>query len=227
MGWVQIACIVTNRNVPSNICCYRKNKIYLHPQQILPKHSQNWHRPGALAFLNQQKFIRGQTRNSGKALLGPLLQQGGAKTSESFPCSLPKEGGRLVPYMGRGLGCVQGLAQRGYLGGLPTSWVVLRAGGIHSTLFLFLALQKWWLGFVFFLSCYPEFAPSAHACSYFQSLIISLYFVAQGDVCPGASPVALQRKGSGPSLSQNDQGPEQANRSTERSRSSLHMVNIV
>ena len=151
MGWVQIACIATNRNVPSNSCCYRKNKIYLHPQQILPKRSQNWHRPGALAFLNQQKFIRGQTRNSGKALLGPLLQQGGAKTSESFPCSLPKEGCRLVPYMGRGLGCVQALAQRGYLGGLPTPWVVLRAGGIHSTLLLFLALQKWWLGFVFFI----------------------------------------------------------------------------
>ena len=34
--------------------------------------------------LNQQKLIRGQTRNSGKALLGLLLQQGG----------------ELYPYMG-------------------------------------------------------------------------------------------------------------------------------
>ena len=41
-----------------------------------------------LGLLNQQKLIRGQTRNSGKALLGPLLQQGGEKTSSRFPCLL-------------------------------------------------------------------------------------------------------------------------------------------
>ena len=34
-----------------------------------------------------------------------------------------------------------------------------------------------------------------HARSYFWSLIVSLYFVAGGDVCPGASPAAK-----GPSL---------------------------
>ena len=41
-----------------------------------------------LAFPNQPKLIRGQTRNSGKALLGPLLQQWGVRTNNRFPCSL-------------------------------------------------------------------------------------------------------------------------------------------
>ena len=40
-----------------------------------------------------KKLIRGQTRNSGKALLGPLLQQEGMKTSNRFPHSLHKGGG--------------------------------------------------------------------------------------------------------------------------------------
>ena len=35
-----------------------------------------------LGLLNEQKLIRGQTRISSKALLGPLLQQGGVKTSK-------------------------------------------------------------------------------------------------------------------------------------------------
>ena len=42
-----------------------------------------------------------------------------------------------------------------------------------------------------FVSCCPWFAPTLHAHSYFSSFIISLYFVAQGEVCPGASKAAL------------------------------------
>ena len=38
-----------------------------------------------LAFPNQQKLTRGQTRNSGKALLGSLLQQRRVGTSNRFP----------------------------------------------------------------------------------------------------------------------------------------------
>lgn len=54
-----------------------------------------------LGFLNQQKFIREQTRNSYKALLRPILQQGKVRTSSSFPCLLACSGGsELVPYMG-------------------------------------------------------------------------------------------------------------------------------
>ena len=38
-----------------------------------------------------------------------------------------------------------------------------------------------------FLSFHSQLSPTWHVCSYFQSLIISLYFVAGGDHCPGAS----------------------------------------
>ena len=44
---------------------------------------------------------RGQTRNSDKAWLGPLLQQRRRKTSSRFPCLLPNRG-KLFPYMGWG-----------------------------------------------------------------------------------------------------------------------------
>lgn len=54
-----------------------------------------------LDFLNQQKFMRGQTRNSCKALLRPILQQEEVRTSSSFPGLLAcSGGGELVPYMG-------------------------------------------------------------------------------------------------------------------------------
>ena len=41
-----------------------------------------------------------------------------------------------------------------------------------------------------FLSFHSQLSPTWHVCSYFQSLIISLYFVAGGDHCPGASTKA-------------------------------------
>lgn len=44
--------------------------------------------------------------------------------------------------------------------------------------------------FGLFLSFGPEFAPAAYTQSYFQLYIISLYFVSQGEVCPGASTAA-------------------------------------
>ena len=40
-------------------------------------------------------------RNSGKALLGLVLQQEGVKTSNRFPCSLPEGGSELVLYGAR------------------------------------------------------------------------------------------------------------------------------
>ena len=55
-----------------------------------------WLPTQVLGLLNQQKLIRGQMRNSGKALLGLLLQQEGEKTNNRFPYSLPEEG-ELVP----------------------------------------------------------------------------------------------------------------------------------
>ena len=50
---------------------------------------------------NQQKLTIGQTRNSGKVLLGLLLQlQKGWKTNNRPSCLLPKVGDKLAPYMG-------------------------------------------------------------------------------------------------------------------------------
>ena len=70
--------------------------------------------------------------------------------------------------MGGGEGCVQGSGCRAALGGLPTTLVVLSAGDMRSALFLLPALQKLQLGFWgLFVSCCPEFAPMAHAHSYF------------------------------------------------------------
>ena len=59
--------------------------------------------PGFLAFPNQQKLIRGQTWDSGKALLGSLLQYQGARTSNRFPYLLPREGGQACSLFGVGL----------------------------------------------------------------------------------------------------------------------------
>ena len=56
-----------------------------------------------LGHFNQQKVIRGQMRNAGKASLGLglVLQQKEVKTSNRCPCLLP-EGGGAGPLNGRG-----------------------------------------------------------------------------------------------------------------------------
>ena len=46
-----------------------------------------------------------------------------------------------------------------------------------------------------------EFAPTMHVRNCFSSHTVSLYFVAQGVVCPGASIAAQQPRAPGPSLS--------------------------
>ena len=60
-----------------------------------------------------------------------------------------------------------------------------------KALFLLQALQKSQVGFLVSVSFGPEFAPSAYAQSYFQSCVISLYFVSAGEVCPGGSFAAM------------------------------------
>ena len=52
----------------------------------------------------------------------------------------------------------------------------------------------------FFLFCLfgLEFAPTVHAHSYFSSHIVSVCFVAQGELCPGASIAVLLRSVPGP-----------------------------
>ena len=48
-------------------------------------------------LLNQQKLVRDQTRNLGKALMGTLMLQQ-VVISNMFPCILPEEG-KVVPYI--------------------------------------------------------------------------------------------------------------------------------
>ena len=54
-----------------------------------------------LGLLNQKKLMEGQTRNSGKALLGPGCSSGEREqTTGALASSLM--GGELAPYMGGG-----------------------------------------------------------------------------------------------------------------------------
>ena len=94
-----------------------------------------------LGLLNQQKLIRGQTRNSGKALLGAM----GKENKSQAPLLSPLVGGKVLPY--------RGLGQRGGLGGLPTPLMVLGAGIMHGNLLLLLESQKQRLVFGLSASC--------------------------------------------------------------------------
>ena len=68
-----------------------------------------------LGLLNQQKWIRGQTRNSGKTLTGPLLQQRRVRGQKILASLLPEVRVRLFLIWGKGSSM-----SRGGLGGLPT-----------------------------------------------------------------------------------------------------------
>ena len=77
--------------------------------------------------------MRGQTRNSCKALLRPILQQEEVRTSSSFPGLLAcSGGGELVPYMG---------------------WRYWSAGGV-----VYLVSQLLWQCWVWGNAWYPAFA---------------------------------------------------------------------
>ena len=49
------------------------------------RRGRDWSPGRVLGLFNQQKLVRSQTRNSGKALLGLRLQGKGAKASDRFP----------------------------------------------------------------------------------------------------------------------------------------------
>ena len=133
-----------------------------------------------LGLLNQQKLIRGQTRNSGKTLLGPLLQQ--SRGEQIILLAYSPKGGAVFPYREQGQECVQGLVRRGGLGGLPIAVVVLSAGGMCSTLPLLptpcLCSQISRRGSWSFCILLSIICPNCTSCSYFQSLVFYLYFVA-------------------------------------------------
>ena len=120
--------------------------------------------PPRVLGLRNRNLIRGRTRNSGKVLLGSLLQQGWARTSNRFPCS-PRRG-KLVPYMGVRVGVYPGVGPKGWLR-FAHPFVVLCAGGMPSTLLLLpTSCFCSWLfrsGSWSFCIFWPEFAPTGHA----------------------------------------------------------------
>ena len=86
-------------------------------------------------------------------------------------------------------GRAQGSGWRADLGIFPTLLAVLSVGSMCGTMLLLLALQMWQLGFIyFFVVLYLV------VCNFPQQLllapVVSLYFLTQGGICPGASPVA-------------------------------------
>ena len=100
-----------------------------------------WYWPRFLAFPNQYKLIRGQTKNAGKALLGPTSAAGGSEKKQQLPMLAPKSG-RACSSHAQPEGWLRRFAHP--LGG------VLCRGHPQSPAFL-LALQKWQLGFLVFL----------------------------------------------------------------------------
>ena len=92
-----------------------------------------------------------------------------------------------------------GVGMEGWLIGLPTALVPLSAGDMQSTCVCSRppGFSPWFSEVAFgglglSVSC-PQFDPAVQACGYFQSFLVSLYFVAWGDICPGASTAAKVR----------------------------------
>ena len=121
-----------------------------------------------LGLLNQQKVIRGQTRNSGKFLMGPLQQQRGVREQTTLASSLPEV--RLFLIWDKGSS-----VSRSGLGGLPTHQVVLCTRRMHSRLLLLQALQQWQLGFLVFFYLLSRICPN---CVSMQLFLVPYNFFA-------------------------------------------------
>ena len=165
------------------------------------------YRPGFLAFPSQQKLTRGQTRNSGKALQGPLVSAGRGKNKQHIPllaCLLPDGWVSLFLIWG-GWG-------RGELGGRPgvrlEAWLRCLAhplGGVEckghaqcpamapGTLLLLQTLKKWRMGFFcLFVSFWPRICLN---CARTQLFLVPYRFfvlLAGGEMCPGTGIAALE-----------------------------------
>ena len=100
--------------------------------------------------------------NSGKALLGLMLQHEGARTSNMYPCLLHKGGEQAGSLNGVKVGISVGWAWGG-LGDLPNSWWCC-AGIMRGILFLLWHLRSCSWVFALFVS---YFALTVHAHSYF------------------------------------------------------------
>jgi len=97
-----------------------------------------------LSPLNQQKSTRAQTRNSGKALLGPCCSRG-VRGQKQVPLAPPPRGLSCFLIEVR-IGACRAAGQR-------VAWVVCPpfcgadCRGLHGALLSLPALQKWQLGF--------------------------------------------------------------------------------
>lgn len=92
-------------------------------------------------LLNQWKLIRGRREKSRQGFIGTPAAAGGVTTG-SFACLLTRvaERGEAGSLYAVRVGAGPGAGPEGWLSGLPAPWVVVCAGGMHSTLLLFLAL---------------------------------------------------------------------------------------
>ena len=150
---------------------------------------------GFLASFNQQKLIRGQTRNSGKALQGPLLQWRGARGTRT---NRSPRGASLFLTQDEGRGVTRGQAGGGMAQVVCpplNQWCFVQGNALQQAAFAPGSFKcgDWVFGSLCILC--PEFTLIVHAHSYFQSHIVSLYFVAGGEVCHVR---ALQHRVPGP-----------------------------
>ena len=122
---------------------------------LLPERSWYCYWQGFLALLNQWRLIRSQTRNSGKASLGPLQQQRGVETSNTLPCSFPEEGWAGSSY-GVRVGVCPGVGSEVWLKWLAHPW-----GGVECR----------------GRSQYPVFAPGSSEVA--VGYLVSVYLVVQ------------------------------------------------
>lgn len=81
---------------------------------------------------------------------------------------------------------VDWLVRRCGFGGLPAPWWCCVQGSCSVLCFCSQHLRNgnWFLAFLYLI---VDIFPAALVCGYFQSLIVYLYSVVHGDVCPGAS----------------------------------------
>ena len=163
---------------------------------------------GLLGLLNPETLISCWTRNSVKALLGTLVQQGSAKASNSFPWWLNPEGWWTCSFYSVKVGICPGVGPQGWLRCFAHPFGMLCAGSMHiffcfripafAPCSLEMAVEIFWSFCVF---C-QKFALTAIAHSYFYSLLVFLYFGALGDIWTRASIAASQQRVPVPSLSQ-------------------------
>lgn len=127
--------------------------------------------------------MRGQRRIAGEAFLGLLLQLGGG---EALTGALALPPGQAASLNGGAGGADGRWRQSSGLKGRPPPLVRLCAGVTWSPLLFLLAPQRGPLVRALLASYCSQLPPPAGQ-SGLQSLVVSLYSVAQGDVCAGAS----------------------------------------